>query len=121
MREATSAYFDQSLGQGGGNAVAYLQPAMTKVLQMAGRLLRGPNDRGVLCLVDDRFARPEYQRFFPGHWRPEFLTARALPARLDAFWYGEGATRPVSEGPSKMGAASLDCAPTPAEPRDTVT
>ncbi|NIR99163.1 MAG: ATP-dependent DNA helicase, partial [Gammaproteobacteria bacterium] len=47
-----------------GNAVAYQQPAMIKVLQMAGRLLRDPGDRGVLCLVDARFKDAAYSRFF---------------------------------------------------------
>ena len=79
-------HFDARLGPGGGDTVAYQQPAMTKVLQMAGRLLRSPEDRGVLLLVDDRFARPAFQRFYPRHWRPISLRAAEVPAHLENFW-----------------------------------
>jgi DNA excision repair protein ERCC-2 len=69
-----------------GRAVAYHQPAMVKVLQMAGRLLRGPGDRGVLCLVDHRFRAPDYQQFFPAHWQPRVTRAAQVGAALANFW-----------------------------------
>lgn len=69
-----------------GKEVAYLQPAMTRVLQVAGRLLRSPEDRGVICLIDPRFSRPAYQRFFPAHWRPQPVTAAQAPAAVAKFW-----------------------------------
>ncbi|MEM1231509.1 MAG: helicase C-terminal domain-containing protein, partial [Pseudomonadota bacterium] len=61
-------------------------PAMTKIVQMAGRLLRSPEDRGVLCLVDDRFAEPDYRQFFPTHWVPKVLRAAQLTQELERFW-----------------------------------
>lgn len=83
-RDAAARYFE---GCGEiGQAIAYHQPAMTKVLQAAGRLLRGPADRGVLCLVDRRFGRPEYRRFFPAHWQPRAVTAAHLGAEVQKFW-----------------------------------
>ena len=91
FRDTLQTHFDERLESDGGETVAYQQPAMTKVLQMAGRLLRGPDDRGILCLVDDRFTRPAFQRFFPRHWRPEILPARAIAARLAEFWRGGSA------------------------------
>lgn len=72
-----------------GQTVAYQQPAMSKVLQMAGRLLRGPEDRGVICLVDGRFRDPEYQRFFPAHWHPAVVSSRAMGPQLENFWQAE--------------------------------
>jgi DNA excision repair protein ERCC-2 len=69
-----------------GAAVAYHQPAMVKVLQMAGRLLRSPADRGVLCLVDPRFRNPVYQQFFPAHWQPTVTHAPRVAAELRRFW-----------------------------------
>jgi DNA excision repair protein ERCC-2 len=69
-----------------GRTVAYRLPAMVKVLQMAGRLLRGPDDRGVLCLVDERFAQAGYRAFYPEHWRPQRVRARAVAGRLATFW-----------------------------------
>jgi len=89
VREEMVSHFDQVLGTGGGETVAYRQPAMTKVLQMAGRLLRGPDDRGILCLIDDRFTRTEYQRFFPRHWRPEIVPGRSVRSRLENFWQAD--------------------------------
>lgn len=85
-KEEMRTHFDADLGAGGGDTVAYRQPAMTKVLQMAGRLLRGPEDRGVLLLIDDRFARAAFQRFFPLHWQPHSLRAADVPAELENFW-----------------------------------
>lgn len=86
QKEEMRDHYDSRLGTGAGETVAYQQPAMTKVLQMAGRLLRGPQDRGVLCLVDDRFARTDYQRFFPRHWRPIPVNAAQAVAHLENFW-----------------------------------
>lgn len=85
-RQALVSRFDDALGPGAGDTVTFQQPAMTKVLQMAGRLLRGPDDRGILCLIDDRFLKPEFQRFFPRHWQPEPVTADQVGPRLENFW-----------------------------------
>jgi Rad3-related DNA helicase len=83
-REAMARYF---AAQGhDGAAVAYHQPAMTKVLQVAGRLLRDPEDKGVLVLVDARFRDPAYQRFFPAHWLAEVVAASFLGETLEKFW-----------------------------------
>ena len=85
-RKQLQAYFN-SHGDD-GHAVAFVQPAMTKIVQMAGRLLRDPGDRGVLCLIDPRFKDPAYQRFFPAHWQPRVIAARRVAERLDKFWRG---------------------------------
>ena len=69
-----------------GFTVAYLQPAMAKVVQAAGRALRGPADRGVVVLVDPRFTESRCQAFFPGHWRPERVRAAAVGEAVAAFW-----------------------------------
>jgi DNA excision repair protein ERCC-2 len=83
-RAALAGHYDK---QGlDGRMVAYGLPAMVKVLQMAGRLLRGPDDRGVLCLVDERFAQAGYRAFYPEHWRPQRVRARAVAGRLATFW-----------------------------------
>ena len=47
---------------------ADLVPAMQKVVQAAGRVLRTPQDRGWLWLLDDRYARPEVARLLPPWW-----------------------------------------------------
>ena len=43
-------------------------PAMQKVVQAAGRVLRTPEDRGWLWLLDDRYRQPEYTRLLPPWW-----------------------------------------------------
>jgi DNA excision repair protein ERCC-2 len=69
-----------------GFLAAYQQPAMTRVVQAAGRLIRSEQDRGVLCLVDDRFLQAQYRRFFPDFWRPIAIRAKTAHSQLDAFW-----------------------------------
>ncbi len=53
---------------GRGDEYAYRVPGLVKVVQAAGRVIRGPEDRGVVVLLDDRFARPEVRRRLPGWW-----------------------------------------------------
>lgn len=62
LRERLQARF------GRGDEYAYRVPGLVKVVQAAGRVIRGPEDRGVVVLLDDRFARPEVRRRLPGWW-----------------------------------------------------
>ncbi|MCO7632263.1 MULTISPECIES: ATP-dependent DNA helicase [Pseudomonas] len=54
---------------GAGFDYAYLYPGVRKVIQAAGRVIRGDQDRGVLLLIDERFAEPRVQQMFPGWWQ----------------------------------------------------
>ena len=54
---------------GAGFDYAYLYPGIRKVVQAAGRVVRSPSDRGVLHLIDERFARPEVQALLPRWWQ----------------------------------------------------
>jgi len=38
-------------------------------VQAAGRVIRTPDDRGTVHLIDDRFARPEVRALLPRWWR----------------------------------------------------
>lgn len=64
--------FKQRLGQqfGAGFDYAYLYPGVRKVIQAAGRVIRGDQDQGVLVLIDERFTEPRVQQMFPGWWPP---------------------------------------------------
>ncbi|MDD0839527.1 ATP-dependent DNA helicase [Curvibacter sp. HBC61] len=53
---------------GAGYDYTYLYPGLQKVVQAAGRVIRGPGDRGVVHLMDDRFARPEVRQLLPRWW-----------------------------------------------------
>ncbi|MEN5238938.1 MULTISPECIES: ATP-dependent DNA helicase [Pseudomonas] len=63
--------FKQRLGRqfGAGFDYAYLYPGVRKVIQAAGRVIRGDQDRGVLLLIDERFAEPRVRQMFPSWWR----------------------------------------------------
>ena len=69
-----------------GRLVAFVQPGMAKVVQAAGRLIRAPEHRGVLVLVDTRYQQSTYRQFFPSLWKPQVTSRRELPARLRDFW-----------------------------------
>lgn len=59
-------YFNEHNGQ--GFDYAYRYPGMNKVLQAAGRVIRGENDKGIVLLIDDRFMQSGYRSLFPQHW-----------------------------------------------------
>ncbi|MFT6165022.1 MAG: DNA excision repair protein ERCC-2 [Zhongshania aliphaticivorans] len=53
---------------GDGYRYTYLYPGMQKVIQAAGRLIRTPEDRGVIELIDDRFLREDIKAMLPKWW-----------------------------------------------------
>ncbi|SDK20993.1 Rad3-related DNA helicase [Billgrantia gudaonensis] len=55
---------------GRGDDYAYRIPGLLKVVQAAGRVIRGPQDEGVVVLMDDRFAQPGVRERLPEWWRP---------------------------------------------------
>ena len=44
-------------------------PAMQKVSQAGGRVVRTETDRGMIVLLDDRYYDPEYAALLPSEWR----------------------------------------------------
>jgi len=58
-----------SLLFGAGYDYTYLYPGMQKVVQAAGRVIRGQDDRGVVVLIDDRFAERKIQQLLPAWWQ----------------------------------------------------
>jgi Rad3-related DNA helicase len=66
LQDQMQARLEQLVGAGHGDAD--LVPAMQKVVQAAGRVLRTPDDRGWLWLLDGRYARDEVARLLPGWW-----------------------------------------------------
>ena len=71
-----------------GKDYAYTYPSMIKVQQAAGRVIRSEEDRGVVVLLDDRYAEPQTLRLLPKMWRkikfaddPEMLSSI-----VERFW-----------------------------------
>jgi len=89
-RDLIRGHFDRETSSGGrgqGFEYAYQYPGMVRVLQTAGRVIRSAGDRGIVCLVDDRFAQARYRRLFPAHWSQAQAIERGQLARqLAAFW-----------------------------------
>ena len=56
---------------GRGDDYAYRIPGLIKVVQAAGRVIRGPDDEGTVVLMDDRFARCDVRARLPGWWTLE--------------------------------------------------
>ena len=85
-QEQLRDYFEES--RGAGFDYAYRYPGMNKVLQAAGRVIRTPQDKGVVLLIDDRFAAPDTRRLMPPHWEHLRVveTQEALKKELQNFW-----------------------------------
>ncbi|MDG2276762.1 MAG: helicase C-terminal domain-containing protein [Pseudomonadales bacterium] len=92
-RDKQVVHFDQRGEQGFGQMIAYTQPALTKILQTAGRLIRAPEDRGILCLVDPRF--PKVKQFFPAHWQVKDVRAKEVKQHVREFWSKQSGSRPA--------------------------
>ncbi len=88
-REAMQAYFEEKYES--GKEYAYVYPGFNKVLQAAGRVIRREGDRGVIVLIDDRFADPLYKKGIPSLWSglKYVADAKSLRALFDRFWQEE--------------------------------
>jgi DNA excision repair protein ERCC-2 len=89
-RELLRRYFEET--EQAGFEYAYLQPGMTRVIQAAGRLIRGETDRGVIALLCQRFLQEPYV------------------SRLSRDWYDESPLELISRSPSKEIQDFFKCA-----------
>ncbi len=85
-RDLIKDYFDAQ--NGSGFAYAYQYPGFNRVLQATGRVIRAETDRGIIVLLDERFAHARYRQLFPSHWRGYQIVAAAdeIKIRLARFW-----------------------------------
>ena len=86
-RELLKARMEELYGK--GFDYAYTVPGLSRVVQAAGRLVRTPTDRGVVVLLDRRFAQPAYSRYFPRDWyerSPEELVVKDPAGEIAAFF-----------------------------------
>ncbi len=87
-RNIMKEYFDNT--REGGYDYAYTYPGMNRILQAAGRVIRTENDRGVVVLLDDRYATEQYKMMFPLHWSHAKYShsAQDLAGQVREFWKG---------------------------------
>ena len=57
-----------------GHDYTYLYPAMCRSIQSAGRVIRNPNKKGLVCLMGARFIKDEYSEAMPSDWYEDDVT-----------------------------------------------
>ncbi len=78
-------YYNEKFGKGWD--YGYILPALTKVLQNAGRCIRTETDRGVVVFLDDRYGQPQYMRGFPTTW--DIKTTKDCAGEITVFFGGK--------------------------------
>ncbi len=84
-REILRQYYQAKSGL--GYQYAYTWPGFNRVTQAAGRLIRSPEDCGIVLLIDDRYSKPEYQQLFPKDWDIFYADDKqSCLDRIHSFW-----------------------------------
>ncbi len=86
-REQIRAYYEKRYGS--GFDYAYVYPAMAKVIQAAGRVIRSGSDRGLIVLMDQRFIQKQYADSMPADWfdkQPSELVSASIIKDIELFW-----------------------------------
>ena len=84
-RELFKDYYEEKKGD--GFSYAYLYPAVNKVFQAGGRVIRTINDKGAILLLDERFMQEQYQDLFPREWYPfDVVNCEKMKELLAEFW-----------------------------------
>jgi DNA excision repair protein ERCC-2 len=78
VNQQVCARMETRFGAGLGYDYTYFFPGLQKVVQAAGRVIRSETDRGVLYLVDDRYARRDARALFPQWWQPRVMRVADL-------------------------------------------
>ena len=86
-REILREYYEKHYGS--GFDYAYTFPAMAKVVQSAGRVIRSPTDRGLVVLLDQRFVQESYVKTMPSDWHRgsvSNLLSQSVLSDITRFW-----------------------------------
>ncbi len=86
-RDLLRAYYEERYGE--GFRYASLIPGMTRVIQAAGRLIRRPEDRGVVLLLGRRFRWRDISALLPEGWKVDVVDGDPA-AEVAAFFSAEG-------------------------------
>jgi len=85
--ELLREYYDRTRSQ--GFEFAYLYPGMSRVIQSAGRVIRSPEDRGIIVLIGERFTQSPYIDLFPRDWYDRNPLEANVPdweQAIEEFW-----------------------------------
>lgn len=86
-RERMRAYYETKYGA--GFDFAYVYPAMSRVVQSAGRVIRSENDKGLIVLMDGRFLSERYVKAMPRDWYDDSvreLVSNRILSDIQEFW-----------------------------------
>ena len=84
-RDLIRQYFDDTLKA--GFEFAYQYPGINRVLQAAGRVIRSDTDRGVVLLIDQRYATYRYRSLLGQQWEiVRIQDHRQVSVALKNFW-----------------------------------
>ncbi len=84
-RELIREYFAETLKA--GFEFAYQYPGINRVLQAAGRVIRSETDRGVVLLIDQRYATYSYRSLLLKQWETtKVKDHRQVAEELKKFW-----------------------------------
>lgn len=85
-REIIRNHFQEEKGT--GFEYAYVYPGMNKVLQAAGRVIRTETDRGVVCLIDERYSYSSYRCLLPEEWQNlnRVSTSEEIKEQIETFY-----------------------------------
>jgi DNA excision repair protein ERCC-2 len=84
-RELIREYFADTINA--GFEYAYQYPGINRVLQAAGRVIRSETDRGVVLLIDQRYATFRYRTLLLKQWATTSVqNHRQLAEELETFW-----------------------------------
>ena len=75
-----------------GQEYAYIYPAMCKVIQAAGRVIRTETDRGIILFFGQRFVESKYVKTYPREWYEgtlKELFCKDLALDVNSFWNKE--------------------------------
>jgi DNA excision repair protein ERCC-2 len=87
-REQLKNYFERKHGAEQAFDYAYTYPAMARVVQSAGRVIRSSQDRGLIVLMDRRFTHAAYKKSMPKDWTETEgdLISRQILKDVQSFW-----------------------------------
>ncbi len=81
-RDLIKAHFPEA-----GFEYAYQLPGLIRVLQTAGRVIRGSSDKGIICLVDRRYLESRYRSLLPVEWDFQSCSGiKELEQQYTRFW-----------------------------------
>ncbi len=89
-RELLRSYYEKAFGN--GYDYAYTFPAMAKVVQSAGRVIRSAEDRGLVVLMDGRFLQESFTKAMPSDWTHNSvhsLVSKQIIKDISEFWGDE--------------------------------